>query len=338
MTDLAAFIRSLPKAELHVHLEGCVTPEQVIAIGRQNGVELFDSVQAARAAYDVSSLDDFLAIFAKASEALLRPDDFAEVASTYFDQAIDEGVCHVEMMFDPQAHTSRGVSLESVLAGLSAAREHAGRRGLSTAFIVNFMRERDEDEALALLTSIEPHRHGIVAVGMDSAEQGYPPRNFIRLFKQARAMGLKLVAHAGFEGPPEDIEEAVDLLGVDRVDHANRIYERPDLARRLANSSMAVTVCPIAEVELNAVNSLADHPVRQMLKDGMRPSLHSDDPAWFGSLTNNYVQLTQEAGLTGSEILQLVRNGFTTSFLPVASVNHYVAKLDGIAEDSVRVL
>lgn len=332
MTDLAAFIRSLPKAELHVHLEGCVTPEQVVAIGRRNGVDSFRSVDAARAAYDVASLDDFLAIFAKASEVLLHPGDFAEVASAHFDQAITEGVCHVELMFDPQAHTSRGVALGNVLAGLAAARDRARRNGLSTGIIVNFMRERDEEEALALLASLEPCRHGIVALGIDSAEIGYPPRTFVRLFEQARAMELKLVAHAGFEGPPEDIEEAVDLLQVDRVDHGNRVYERPDLARRLGDSGVAVTVCPRAEVELGVVGSLADHPVRRMLADGMRPSVHSDDPAWFGSITENYVRLAQEIGLTRSEILQLVRNAFTTSFLPAASVSHHVAKLDAISE------
>lgn len=261
MTDRAAFIRSLPKAELHVHLEGCVTPEQVVAIGRRNGVDLFGSVDAARAAYDVASLEEFLEIFAKASEVLLHLSDFAEVASAHFDQSIAEGVYHVELMFDPQAHTSRGVALGTVLAGLAAARDRARRNGLSTAIIVNFMRERDEEEALALLASLEPYQQGIVALGIDSAEIGYPPRTFVRLFEQAHAIGLKLAAHAGFEGPPEDIEEADDLLRVDRVDHGNRVYERPDLARRLGDSGVAVTVCPRAEVELGVVGSLDDHPV-----------------------------------------------------------------------------
>jgi adenine deaminase len=337
MTDFATFIRSLPKAELHVHLEGCVTPGQVVAIGRRNGVELFESVDAARAAYDVSSLDDFLEIFAKASEVLLHADDFAEVASAYFDSAAADGVRHVELMLDPQAHTTRGVAIGTVLEGLARAQSHATRNDLSTLLIVNFMRERDEEEALELLASLEPYRSQIVALGIDSAESGHPPRKFTRLFQKARTMGLKLVAHAGFEGPPEDIEEAIDLLQVDRLDHGNRVYERPELARRLGDAGTAVTVCPRAEVQLGVVASLAEHPVRQMLVDGMRPSLHSDDPAWFGSITENYIALAQEGGLTRSEVLQLVRNSFTTSFLPASSVSLYLAELNAKAEGSLRV-
>ncbi len=328
MTDLAAFIRSLPKAELHVHLEGCITPEQVVAIGRRNGVAPFESVQAARAAYDVSTLDDFLAMFAKASEVLLHEDDFAEVASAYFDLAAAEGVRHLELMLDLQAHTTRGLAIGTVFDGLARAQRHASRNGLSTSLIVNFMRERDEEEALALLASLAPYRSQIVAIGIDSAENGHPPRKFTRLFQEARMMGLGLVAHAGFEGPPEDIEEAIDLLQVDRVDHGNRVYERPALARRLGHMGTALTVCPCSEVELGVVASLAEHPVRRMLMDGMRPSVHSDDPAWFGSITENYIALAQESALTRSEVLQLVRNSFATSFLTASSISRYLAELD----------
>jgi adenosine deaminase len=332
MIGLAAFIRSLPKAELHVHLEGCVTPEQVVAIGRRNGVDLFESVDVARAAYDVSSLDEFLEIFARASEVLLHADDFAEVASAYFDSAAADGVCHVELMLDPQAHTTRGVPIGTVFEGLARAQSHAARNGLSTLLIVNFMRERDEEEALELLASLEPYRSQIVALGIDSAERGHPPRKFTRLFQKARTMGLKLVAHAGFEGPPKDIEEAIDLLQVDRVDHGNRVYEKPELACRLGDAGTAVTVCPLAEVQLGVVASLAEHPVRQMLVDGMQPSVHSDDPAWFGSITENYIALAQEAALTRSEVLRLVCNSFTTSFLPASSVSLYLAELNAKAE------
>ena len=324
MTDLASFIRSLPKVELHVHLEGCITPEQVIAIGRRNGIVLFDSVEAARAAYDVSSLGGFLEIFAKASEILLHAEDFAEVASAYFNSAAADGVRHVELMFDPQAHTARGVPLETVLQGLAKARGRAALNGLSTLLIVNFMRGRDEEEALQILASLEPYGHEIIAVGIDSAEIDYPPRKFARLFQKARRMGLKLVAHAGFEGLPEDIEEAIELLQVDRLDHANRVYERPELARRLGEAGMAVTVCPRSEVQLGVVPSLSEHPVHQMLMNGMRPSIHSDDPAWFGSITENYVALAQERELTRSEVLQLVRNSFETSFLSRSSVSAYL--------------
>lgn len=332
MTDLAGFLRSLPKAELHVHLEGCITPGQLVAIGRRNGAAPFESVDAARAAYAVSNLDGFLASFAKASEVLLHAGDFAEVASAYFDRAAAEGVRHVELMLDPQAHTARGVALGTVFEGLATARDHARRNGVSSSVIVNFMRERDEEEALELLASLAPYRAQIVALGIDSAETGHPPRKFTRLFQKARALGLGLVAHAGFEGPPEDIEEAVDLLQVDRVDHGNRVYEHPELARRLGEAGTAVTVCPRAEVQLGVVSSLAEHPVRRMLADGMRPSVHSDDPAWFGSITENYLALAQEGALTRSELLQLVRNSFTTSFLPAASVRAHLAELDAKAE------
>lgn len=334
MTDLAAFIRSLPKAELHVHLEGCVTPEQVVAIGRRNGVDLFANVDAARAAYDVSSLGDFLEIFAKASKVLVHANDFAEVAAAHFDRAASEGVRHVELMFDPQAHTRRGIPLGTVLEGLEKARDDATRKGLSTLLIVNFMRERDQDEALSLLSSLEPSFRHIVALGIDSAETDHPPRKFSRLFQKARDMGLKLVAHAGFEGPPEDIEEAVEILQVDRVDHGNRVYERPDLARRLGDAGTAVTVCPNAEVRLGVVTSLAEHPVRQMLEDGMRPSLHSDDPAWFGSITENYIALAQACALTRSEVIQLVQNSFTTSFLPPSAVELHLRELASAVDGS----
>ncbi|TWI62576.1 adenosine deaminase [Pseudoduganella lurida] len=314
-----------------MHLEGCVTPEQVIATGRRNGVDPFASVDAARVAYDVASLDDFLEIYAKAATVLLHAEDFAEVASAYFDSAVAEGVRHVELMLDPQAHTTRGVLVETVFEGLARAQCHAARIGLSTMLIVNFMRERDEEEALEILASLAPYRAQIVAIGIDSAEVGHSPGKFTRLFRQARAMGLKLVAHAGFEGPPEDIEEALDLLQVDRIDHGNRVYERPALARRLGEAGTAVTVCPRSEVQLGVVASLAEHPVRQMLVDGMRPSLHSDDPAWFGSITENYRVIAEASELTRSEIRQLVRNSFTTSFLPASSVALYLAELDAKA-------
>lgn len=328
MIDLAAFIRALPKAELHVHLEGCVTPEQVVRIGRRNGVDVFESVDAARAAYDVSSLGDFLVSFAKATAVLVHADDFAEVASGYFDKAAAEGVRHVELMLDLQVHTTRGISIGTVFEGLARARSDATYNGLSTSLIVNFMRERDEEEALQLLACLKPYRSQIVALGIDSAEIDHPPRKFLRLFQEGRRMGLGLVAHAGFEGPPSDIEEAIDLLQVDRVDHGNRVYERPELARRLGEMGTAVTVCPRSEVQLRVVSSLAEHPVRRMLADGMRPSLHSDDPAWFGSLTENYIAMAQECALTRSEVIQLVRNSFTTSFLPASSVDLLLAELD----------
>lgn len=328
MTDIAALIHLLPKAELHVHLEGCITPKHLVSIGRRNDVSLFESVEAAAAAYNVSTLDEFLGIFAKASEVLLYPDDFAEVATAYFDTAAANGVRHVELMLDLQAHTTRGVAVETVFDGLAKAQSCAFNNGLSTSLIVNFMRERDEEEARQLLSSLEPYRSQIVAVGIDSAEKGHPPRKFSRLFSKARKMGFGLVAHAGFEGPPEDIEESLDFLKVDRIDHGNRVYERPELARRLGQLGTAITVCPSAEVELGVVASLAEHPVRQMLADGMRPSVHSDDPAWFGSITQNYIALAQETRLTRFEVFQLIRNSFTTSFLPSPAVDLYLAELD----------
>jgi len=328
MTDIATLIRSLPKAELHVHLEGCITHEQLVSIGQRNDVNSFESVETARAAYNVSTLDEFLGIFARASEVLLHADDFTEVASAYFDTAAANGVRHVELMLDLQAHTTRGVGVDTVFDGLARAQNYSFNNGLSTSLIVNFMRERDEEEALQLLASLESYRSQIIAVGIDSAENGHPPRKFTKLFQEARKMGLRLVAHAGFEGPPADIEEAIDILQVDRVDHGNRVYERPELARRLGRLGTAVTVCPRAEVELGVVASLAEHPVRQMLANGMRPSVHSDDPAWFGSITQNYIALAQETRLTRFEVFQLIRNSFTTSFLPSPAVDLYLAELD----------
>jgi len=335
MTDIAALIRTLPKAELHVHLEGCITPEQLVSIGERNDVTLFASVEAGTAAYTVSNLDEFLGIFAKASDVLLYADDFAEVAPAHFDNATANAVRHVELMLDLQAHTTRGVAVKTVFDGLAKAQNYAFNQGLSTSLTVNFMRERNEEEAFQLLASPESYRSQIIAVGIDSAENGHPPRKFSKLFQEVRKMGLQLVAHAGFEGPPADIEEAVDILRVNRVnrvDHGNRVYERPELALRLGRLGTAVTVCPRAEVELGVVTSLPEHPVRRMLADGMRPSLHSDDPAWFGSITENYIVLAQEMALTRSEVFQLVRNSFTIRFLPATALSIYLMEIDAIEQ------
>ena len=331
MPDLATFIRGLPKAELHLHVEGSLEPELMFALARRNAVDLpFASVEEVRAAYSFSRLQDFLDIYYAGAAVLLTERDFHDLATAYFDRIAADGVVHAEMMFDPQTHTARGVPFDAVIGGLLSAMAAAeARHGITSALIMCFLRHLSEEEAFAMLAVAEPWLHRIAAVGLDSSEQGHPPAKFARVFAAARARGLRLVAHAGEEGPPAYVEEALDVLGVERLDHGNRSLEDPVLTARLARMGMTLTVCPLSNLRLCVVPDLADHPIDRMLREGLRATINSDDPAYFGGyVADNYLAAAQARGLGRGELATLARNSLLGSFLPDAAVAAHLERLD----------
>ena len=333
MDDLDTFIAGLPKAELHLHIEGTLEPELMFALAQRNGVAIpFDSVEAVRAAYSFTRLQDFLDIYYQGANVLVTRQDFRDLALAYFERAAADGVVHAEIMFDPQTHTARGIAFETVIGGLlDAVAEAETRLGMSVALILCFLRHLDEADAFATLKAARPWFDRIAAVGLDSSELGHPPEKFARVFAAARAAGLRLVAHAGEEGPPEYVRQAVELLGVDRLDHGNRSLEDPALVTRLAREAMTLTVCPLSNHKLCVVSDLAGHPIRRMLDAGLRATINSDDPAYFGGyVADNYRAVAPL--LSRDQIVTLARNSFLGSFLPDAAVAEHLGRLDAYVE------
>lgn len=334
MSDLSTFIAGLPKAELHLHIEGSLEPELMFALAERNGVAIpFASVEAVRAAYAFNNLQDFLDIYYQGANVLLTREDFRDLAVAYFDRAAADGVRHAEIMFDPQTHTARGVAFETVITGLLDGIADAGaRHGMSVRLILSFLRHLDEADAFATLEAARPWLGRIAGVGLDSSELGHPPAKFARIFVAAAALGLKCVAHAGEEGPPAYVREALDLLHIDRLDHGNRSLEDPLLVTRLARSGMTLTVCPLSNLKLCVVDDLAAHPIDRMLRLGLRATINSDDPAYFGGYVNdNYHAVIAAGRLTRDDIMTLARNSFLGSFLPDADVARHLAAIDACA-------
>jgi adenine deaminase len=331
MTDLAPFIGGLPKAELHLHIEGSLEPEQMFAFARRNKVALpFATVEAVRAAYAFSNLQDFLDIYYQGAGVLMTEQDFHDLAMAYFRRVAADGARHVELFFDPQTHTDRGLPFSVAIDGLlSGMAEAQASLGVTSKLIMCFLRHLDEEAAIATLKAAGPYLGQIAAVGLDSSEVGHPPSKFARVFQQARARGLKLVAHAGEEGPPEYVWEALDVLGVDRIDHGNRALEDADLVTRLAASKMTLTVCPLSNLKLRVVDDLGAHPLKRMLDLGLHATINSDDPAYFGGyLAENWLQTAQALDLGRGDLVTLARNSFTGSFLTSTEVAAHVAAID----------
>ena len=308
MTDTDAFIAGLPKAELHMHIEGSLEPELMFALAERNGVAIpFDSVEAVRAAYSFANLQDFLDIYYQGANVLRTERDFQDLATAYFDRVAADGVVHAELFFDPQTHTDRGISFDTVMRGLLAGMQDAeARHGISSKLILCFLRHLDEEAAFATLEQARPWLDEIEAVGLDSSELGHPPSKFARVFAAAKALGLKLVAHAGEEGPPAYVREALDLLHIDRLDHGNRSLEDAALTDRLVAEQMTLTVCPLSNVKLCNVASIDVHPIDRMLKLGLRATVNSDDPAYFGGyIADNYRAAAAGAAgrLSGRELI-----------------------------------
>ncbi|MDX5379332.1 MAG: adenosine deaminase [Halomonas sp.] len=312
------FLKRLPKVELHLHIEGSLEPELMFALARRNGVELpFASVEEVRAAYDFQDLPSFLELYYRGMSVLKRAEDFHDLAMDYFRRAHAEGVVHVEMHFDPQAHLARGIELDVVMEGLSLARREAERElGMSTALIMAFLRDRPADEAMKVLESAAPYWEMLDAVGLDSAERGHPPSKFTEVFQRAKMLGIPRVAHAGEEGPPDYIREALDLLDVCRVDHGVRCLEDPDLVARLRDEAIVLTVCPLSNVRLKVVERIEDHPLPQLLDAGLRLTLNSDDPAYFGGgMLDNFMACHDAFGWSKETFIQLAGTAIEDAFM-----------------------
>lgn len=332
--DLPEFIRALPKAELHLHIEGTLEPEMMFEIAHRNGVALpYASVEETRAAYAFRDLQSFLDIYYAGAAALIHERDFYELGMAYFRRAQADGVVHAELFFDPQTHTARGIAFETVLGGLERAAAKARRElGISSRLILCFLRHLPEAEAFAVLEQARPHRTRFHGVGLDSSEKGNPPAKFARVFAACRELGLHGVAHAGEEGPAEYVREALDLLKAERIDHGVRSMEDPELMARLADSRVPLTVCPLSNLKLRVIPSLAQHPLKAMLAQGLCITLNSDDPAYFGGyLGRNFLETAQALQLTRSDLVSLARNSLLASFVSEAERAPWLRELERIA-------
>jgi adenosine deaminase len=319
MSETDAFIAGLPKAELHIHIEGSLEPELMLALARRNGIALpYDSVEALRRAYSFSNLQDFLDLYYQGMSVLRTEQDFCDLAWAYLTKVRAQNVRYVEMFFDPQGHMGRGISFATVIEGLTRAiDESAAKLGVRARLIMCFLRHLDEADAERTLDQALPHKNRIIGVGLDSSEVGHPPSKFRNVFRRAREEGFLLVAHAGEEGPPQYVWEALDVLGVDRIDHGNRSLEDDALVARLFRDRMALTVCPLSNLRLCVVKDLRQHPLRRMLEKGLFVTLNSDDPAYFGGyLSENFRAVQSSLGLGEEELRAIARNGFAASFMP----------------------
>jgi len=332
--DLASYIRALPKAELHVHIEGTLEPEMMFGLARRNGVRLpYASVEAVRAAYAFTDLQSFLDLYYAGAAALVTEQDFFDLAAAYFERAHADGVVHAELFFDPQTHTARGVAFETVLDGLErACRDARERLGISSRLILCFLRHLSEEDGFATLEQAMPHLARIHGVGLDSSEVGHPPSKFARLFARCRELGLRVVAHAGEEGPPAYIVEALDLLKVERIDHGVRCEGDPALVGRLAREQVPLTVCPLSNVKLCVFDRLEDHNFKRLFDAGLKLTINSDDPAYFGGyIARNYVETAEALGLSRAELARVARNSLEASFVTDAERAPWLARLEALA-------
>lgn len=328
---LADLLRAMPKAELHIHIEGSLEPELIFALARRNGVPLaYDSVEALRRAYAFTDLQSFLDIYYAGASVLLTEQDFCDMTAAYLARAHQDNVRHAEIFFDPQTHTARGVDIGVVIRGIHRAVDDARvATGMSASLILCFLRHLSEQDALDTLQQALPWRDMIVGVGLDSSERGHPPEKFARVFAECGELGLHRVAHAGEEGPPAYIETALDVLKVERIDHGVRCLEDAALTRRLAQQRIPLTVCPLSNVKLRVFDDLKDHNLLQLLRAGIVATVNSDDPAYFGGYVNdNYLQTFAALPLTRDDAWQLARNSFSASFLPAADKARHLAEVD----------
>ena len=331
MLDNRTFLRGLPKAELHLHIEGSLEPELMMALAQRNRVDLpFSTVDDIRKAYRFSNLQDFLDIYYQGADVLREAEDFHDLARAYFERAHQDGVVHAEIFFDPQTHTDRGIGFDAVMEGLSKAQAAAKSEfGLSSHLILCFLRHLDEEAAFDTLKAASPWQDKIIGVGLDSSELGHPPSKFARVFARAGEMGFKRVAHAGEEGPPDYVFEALDLLHIDRLDHGNRSLEDEGLTARLVRDKMTLTVCPLSNLKLCVVNDLRKHPIKTMLDKGLKATLNADDPAYFGGYVVDNFMAVMDAGLIDrSDAVQLARNSIVGSFLEDADRDRHLAAIE----------
>jgi adenosine deaminase len=329
--QLRQLVTGMPKAELHIHIEGSLEPELIFALAQRNGVALaYDSVEALRAAYAFSDLQSFLNIYYAGASVLLTEQDFYDMTAAYLRRAEEDNVRHTEIFFDPQTHTARGVPIATVIDGIARACEDSP---VSTGLILCFLRHLSEEDALATLDAALPHRARLLGVGLDSSEVGNPPEKFARVFARARDLGLHLVAHAGEEGPPAYIESALDVLHVERIDHGVRCVEDPALVARLVREQMALTVCPLSNIKLRVFGEMDQHNLRALLDANLAATVNSDDPAYFGGYINdNFIAAFDALPLTREHARTLARNSFNASFVDAPQKQAWLDEVDAYFE------
>lgn len=331
---MEAFIRSLPKAELHLHIEGTLEPRLMFELAERNGYDLpFPDLESVAAAYEFTNLQSFLDIYYQGAAVLQTPQDFYDLITAYFDRVAVDGVRHAELFFDPQTHTERGVGFEVFMEGFRSGMADArSTHGISSSLILCFLRHLGGEAALATIREAEPHLDGVIAVGLDSSEVGYPPELYADAYAHARQLGLRAVAHAGEEGPPEYVIGALDVLGVERIDHGVRSLEDPGLVARLRRDRVPLTVCPLSNVALHVFEKIADHPIPKMMEEGLLVSVNSDDPAYFGGYVGmNYLALHEGLGFGQHQLARLASNSIESSFLDDARKGELLAEITSIA-------
>ena len=328
------FIAAVPKAELHLHIEGSLEPEMMFDLARRNGVSLpYASVEEVSAAYQFSNLQEFLDLYYLGMQALVEEQDFYDLTIAYLERVHTDNVRHVEIFFDPQGHTERGIPFERVITGiLRALDEGEARLGISYKLIMCFLRHLSEEDAFATLAEAEPWLHRITGVGLDSSEVGHPPEKFANVFAKCRALGLKLVAHAGEEGPPDYVWQALDTLQIDRIDHGNRALEDNALVQRIVEDGYTLTVCPLSNLKLCVIDDIASSPVKAMLEQGIKATVNSDDPSYFGGYINdNYRAVASALDLTIEDLATLAENSFEGSFLSNEEKAKFVSQVRSLA-------
>lgn len=326
-------IRALPKAELHVHIEGTFEPELMFAIAQRNQIQIpYQSVEAVKQAYNFHNLQSFLDIYYAGANVLVHEQDFYDLAWAYFEKCAEDRVVHTEMFFDPQTHTERGVEFATVLAGLKRACTDAKEKlGISSQLIMCFLRHLSEEKAFETLEQALPFKDEIIAIGLDSSEVGHPPSKFERVFAKAREAGFLIVAHAGEEGPPEYIWEALDLLKVNRIDHGVRSEEDERLMTRLISEKMPLTVCPLSNLKLCVVKDMGEHNIRRLLQKGVHVTVNSDDPSYFGGYMNdNFIAIQEALALSHDELKQLAINSFEASFISDEEKQKWIEEIKAI--------
>jgi adenosine deaminase len=327
-------IRALPKAELHVHIEGTFEPELMFAIAQRNKIAIpYKSVEEVKQAYNFHNLQSFLDIYYAGAAVLIHEQDFYDLAWAYFEKCAEDQVVHTEMFFDPQTHTDRGVAFATVINGLQKACDDAkAKLGISSHLIMCFLRHLSEDAAFATLEQALPYKDQIIAVGLDSSEVGHPPSKFERVFAKVREAGFLVVAHAGEEGPAEYVWEALDLLKVNRIDHGVRSEEDPELMQRLIAEKMPLTVCPLSNLKLCVVDDMQQHNIRRLLQQGVHVTVNSDDPSYFGGYMNdNFIAIAEALDLSDEELKQLAINSFEASFIPDAEKEQWINQIRALA-------
>lgn len=326
-----AFLKALPKAELHLHIEGTLEPELMFELAKRNQIDLpYGSIEAIRSAYSFSNLQDFLDIYYQGAQVLLKEADFYDLAMAYFKRASEDGIRYVEFFFDPQTHTERGVAFSTVITGFHRAQEDALKLyNIHSGMILCILRHLSQDAALETLKAALPYRSWILGIGLDSSEMGHPPSKFTQAFEWAKAQGWHVVAHAGEEGPPAYIYEALDILGIERIDHGNRCLEDQALTQRIIAKGLCLTVCPLSNLKLCVVKTMDQHPLDQMLALGLKVTINSDDPAYFGGyLVENFKALIAAHKLDLNGAITCARHSFEGAFLSKAQKATYLQELD----------